>query len=214
MTDTDTDSPDGRDLQEGGQLTDAQFELLMLLVDGELANEPAQRAQADALVATHADARAFVADWTGAKLALREAVLEGPIHAELQTDLSRIRGRVMTKLPAEPRRAIAEEHGIWAFLRHLGLGKVSFALGAAMAAAVWLIATSGGHLQLHAPSGSPVAEHNAAHGELLPGDGEPAVIIEDVDTDDNSFMVKHGEHTGDATIIWHSAPVAGGKGEG
>lgn len=195
--------------QDGAPLTDDQFELLLLFVDGELAHEPARRAEAEALVAVHADARAFVADWTQAKSALREAVLAGPVHA----DLSRIRGAVMTRLPSEPRRPIGhdrqgEDHGIWAFLRRLGLGKVSFALGAAVAAAVWLIATSTGHLQLHAPTGAPVADRS------VPDDGEPSVIIEEIETDDDSLMVKHGEHTGDATIIWHSAPMAGAKGEG
>jgi hypothetical protein len=203
MTDTvSQDKMDGGSQNE--PLTDAQFELLLLLVDGELANEPARRREAEALVAVHADARAFLADVSEAKSALREAVLAGPVHA----DLSRIRGAVMTKLPSEPRPAIVEEHGIWAFLRHLGLGKVSFALGAAVAAAVWLIATSTGHRQLHAPTGAPVADRS------VPDDLEPSVIIEDVETDDDIFMVKHGEHAGDATIIWHSAPMAGAKGEG
>jgi len=123
------------------QLNDADFELLLQFVDGELTGTAQARAQN--LVASHSDARAFVDDWAHAKLALRKAVLEVPIAV----DLSRIRGRVMTKLPSEARQGIQtsqEGNGFLAFVQKLGFGKVSFAVGAAVAAAIWLLATSTG----------------------------------------------------------------------
>jgi anti-sigma factor RsiW len=190
-------------------LQDQHFELLMQYVDGELTG--AELSRAEALIASHVDAQAFVQDSTVAKLALREAVLEAPIQA----DLSRIRGRVMTKLPAEVRAPVAvEKPGIWAWLQHLGFGKVSFAVGAAVAAAVWLIATSStGPLQHRENAGALAERHLQLPPVLAPG-AEPEVIIEDTEFEDGGMMVQHGEHRGDATIIWHYRPVVNGKGEG
>lgn len=191
------------------ELNDADFELLLQFVDGELTGT--EQARAQTLVADHADARAFVQDWSTAKVALRQAVLEAPT----EVDLSRIRGRVMTKLPAETRQAIAattqEPNSFWKMLQKLGLGKVSFAVGAAAAAAVWLVATSTGPLLPNEDPGAVAQRHGTA-GLLQPG-AEPEVIIEDT-LEEGSLMVQHGEHTGDATIIWHYKPVANGQGEG
>lgn len=190
-------------------LSDADFELLLQFVDGELTGTEAVRAQS--LVASHADARAFVDDWSTAKLALREAVLEAPIAV----DLSRIRGRVMTKLPAETRQAIdatsQESNSLWALLRKLGFGKVSFAVGAAVAAAIWLVATSTGRLLPDEDPGKVAQRHGTAG--LPQPRAEPEVIIEDT-LEEGSLMVQHGEHAGDATIIWHYKPTANGQGEG
>jgi hypothetical protein len=172
-------------------LTDADFKLLLLLVDGELAEQSARRAQAEALVAQHPEAREFVQGWTNAKGALRQAVLAP------EADLSRLRGRVMAKLPAEPRPTVAPEPRNW--LERLGLGKVSLAVGLAAAAAVALVVSIG------APHKQPSTV--GAVAEDLPNCEEPCpeVIIEDTEVDDGGMMVRHGEHTGDATIIWHGA---------
>ena len=178
-------------------LTDADFELLMLLVDGELAGEPARRAEAEALVAAHPEAREFVEGWQAGKVALREAVLTQA------ADLTRIRGRVMPQLPAEPRAVVqAAEPGWW---QRLGLGKLGLAAGVAAAAVLALAVAWQPAVQQDRPAGA-VADC---------GDTEcPTVIIEDTEVDEGGMMVRHGEQPGEATIIWHGAPAAGGMGEG
>ena len=178
-------------------LSDDEFELLLLWIDGELADEPARLAEAEALAVNHPDARAFVDGWREAKVALREAVLAPEV------DLSRVRGRVMAKLPVEPRAPVPEPTpSRW---QRLGLGKVSLTVGVAAAAAVALLLVWRPALQTETPGGA-VAE--------CVGEDCPAVIIEDTEVDDGGMMVRHGERPGEATIIWHGAAAAGPTGEG
>lgn len=182
-------------------LTDQDYELLMLWVDGELAAEPARLAEAEALAASHPEARAFVDGWHVAKAALREAVLAP------DADLSRVRGRVMAKLPVEPRTSVVEPQPSW--WQRLGLGKVSLAVGVAAVAAVALLLVWRPALQPETPGGA-MAERDIDCASAAC----PTVIIEDTEVDDGGMMVRHGEQPGEATIIWHGAAAAGPTGEG
>ncbi|MSP90215.1 MAG: hypothetical protein EXR79_00180 [Myxococcales bacterium] len=175
-------------------LTDPEFELVMLHVDGELSDDSVRAAAAVALLEQSAVARAVAADWVSAKVALREAVLD-PAH---EVDLSRVRGRVMTKLPADVRSAAVDPQpaaGFGAWLRSLGLGKVTLAVGAAVAVAAWLVATAAG------PGTGPGGAAPPAVAEV-PGEA-PAVIIEEIEIEGGSVVVDPGKGPGTSTIIWH-----------
>lgn len=182
-------------------LNDQDYELLLLWIDGELASEPARLAEAEALASSHPEAQAFVDGWRGAKLALREAVLAPEV------DLTRVRGRVMTKLPAEARAPVVEPQPSW--WQRLGLGKVSLTVGIAAVAAVALVLAWRPALKPESATGA-VAEHDID----CAGMPCPEVIIEDTEVDDGGLMVRHGDHPGEATIIWHGTQAAGSTGEG
>ncbi len=190
-------------------LTEAEIGTLLLLVDGELASDAVALAEAQALMARSTLAADFVQDWQHAKVALQQAVYEQAGAA----DLSRVRGRVMARIvePVATKEDPEKATGFWGWLGELGFGKVSFVVGAAAAAAVWLI-VSAGPVQPHHDRVAPVAGTLSRPVEALPN-GEPSVIIEETESD-GSVMVRHGEHSGDATIIWHYQPAQNGKGEG
>lgn len=200
--------PDPR-LQE--TLSEAEFELLMLWVDGELDGDPPQLAAAQELARNSETARAIADDWRAAKGALRQQVLSAPS----QVDFSMLRGRVMTKLPADPRPiAVPERGGLWSLLAGLGFGKVSVALGVAAAIAAWLLLTPGKGLR--EPS-DPTETTPSAMAEIgapphVGAEDEPAVILEEMELESGSITVHPGEHAGDATVIWHFQST--GEGEG
>ena len=202
-------------------LQDADFELLMLHADGEL---PAERvAAATQLLAECAAARAIWQDLqTGRDLlrAIAEDAIATAQSKQARVDLSLLPGQILRKLPedAAPRPvATAEpESGLVAWLRNLGIGKVGLAMGMAAAAVALMVAKAG-----------PVAEppQPAAQAEMaaVPGsnvaapDGNPSVIIEEMEIDSGTLMVNPPEVEGGSTVIWHfqdnSAPQgAGGEG--
>lgn len=81
-------------------LNEIELELLLLLLDGELEADPAQKHAADELLAQSEVARVLAQDWRNAKLALREGILQGPpkLLPQTEIDLSLLHGRVMSKL--------------------------------------------------------------------------------------------------------------------
>ena len=195
-----------KSMVEMSDLDDSDFELLVLFADGELTVEPERRAQAEALVAQSAVARAIVQDLQATKVAIRDALLGEQAVAQVAADVSMVRGRVMTKLPAEPRRAplqAAEAAGWMGWLRQFGLTKVGFALGAAVAVAAWMI------VAYRAPTPElPNVPALATEAEL----GDQPVIIEEMEFDGESITVTPGDESGKPTVIWHF--VAAKEGEG
>ena len=198
-------------------LSEAQFELMLLWVDGELAADPVRLAEAEALARTSEAARAIADDWRAAKGALREAV----VNAETNADFSMLRGRILTALPVEARLdgaarpVVAAEpaQGLWAWLAQFGFGKVSLAVGAATALAAWLLLVPGGGLR--EPEAPALTQEGIAEMAAPPHSGaqaEPAVILEEMELESGSITVHPGEHSGDATVIWHFQSA--GEGEG
>jgi len=197
-------------------LSESQFELIILWVDGELASEPARLAEAEQLARSSPAAQAIADDWRAAKVALREAVAS----RETSTDFSMLRGRVMTALPSGPRAITgpaaietAPPRGFWAWLEQFGFGKVSFAVGVAAAVAAWLLLVPGGGLR--EPEEPVLTEGGMAEMSTQPNLGseaEQAVIIENLDLDSGSVTVNPGERSGDATVIWHFESAAEGEG--
>jgi hypothetical protein len=193
-----------------GELNEAELELVLLYVDGELRGEPEQLARAQALLATSPVARAVADDWSSAKVVLRERILEAPVKA----DLGLVRGRVMMKLPADaPASAVPsdEPRGVIAWLRGFGFGKVSLVAGMAAAAAIWIVASSTSRLSEEAtqPADREVA---VVFPSVANGDpSEPSVIIEDMEIESGTVMVSPTEQGG-ATIIWHFQPEEQGAG--
>jgi anti-sigma factor RsiW len=189
---------DKKDMETG--LDDATFAKVMLYVDGEL--DGTERQEVEALLQRDVVARAVADDWKLAKVALREAIE----HQEVKADLSMVRGRVMTKLPADPRPAHVperEQQGLFAWLRGRGIGKVGLAAAAAVALAAWLILSTGG-------LGSKGAE--GAAGAMAQAPGEPApVVIEEMEIESGTIVVDPGEGQGGTTVIWHF-DNAGGAG--
>jgi len=129
---------------------------------------------------------------------------------------------VMTKLPAEPRQAIVEDTpkglfpAISAWLADLGWGKTAIA-GGVMAVALMaaLIINKPEPAPIIGEGGGPVmVEGGSGHAPVPPADGEPAVIIEDMESDGGTVIMQEGEKPGDATIIWHIDPEEGAEGAG
>lgn len=199
-------------------LNEIELELLLLLLDGELEADPAQKHAADELLAQSEVARVLAQDWRNAKLALREGILQGPpkLLPQTEIDLSLLHGRVMSKLPADPQQvahlaaaAQPQSRGLWAWIQHFGFGKTSFAIGAAVAVAVFLLVRGGGLPAVHDAASTPVAPNAAA--AIV----EPQVIIEEMELESGSVMVNPASTSGDAMVIWHfhdNAGSAGGKG--
>jgi hypothetical protein len=193
-------------------LDDQAFELLVLYADGELSRDPVRRAEAEALVARDATAAAVLADLQTAKQTLHAWVVGPQAASAVEADLSMLRGRVMTRLPQEASRPVAEApalSGLWAWLRGLGFGKASLAMGAAALAAVVLVV-----VQTRRPA-PPVSVATAvAHHDSPPSTAaadEPTVIIEEMDVE-GSVTVTPGLQPSQPTVIWHFQP--GREGEG
>ncbi len=199
-------------------LSEAQLELLLLLLDGELGADAAQQQAADELLAQSEVARVLAQDWRNAKRALREGILQGPakILPQTEVDLSLLHGRIMSKLPADAQQvarlaaaSAPQPRGLWAWIQHFGFGKTSFAIGAAVAVAVFLLVRGGGLPTVHDVATTPVAPDAAA------AIGEPQVIIEEMELESGSVMVNPAGNAGDAMVIWHfhdSTTSAGGEG--
>ena len=213
------------DLADVTARTSAQTEAaqLMAYVDGELSEAQIERGQLDNLLQATPAARNWVNDLRLAKQALHDDVMQ----PDMQADLSMIRGRVMRKLPAEPRASVAEKpKGLFptiaAWLADLGMGKTVIAAGAM--AAVLLLAISIGKVGnsgvnnsgVGAPVGDgPVMSNAAGTGTLSvaePADGEPEVIIEEMESDGGTVIFEGGSKAGEAVIIWHIDPTEQGAG--
>ena len=149
-------------------LSDSDFERLVLLADGELAADPAQRAAAEALLERSVQARAVFADLQGNKLAVELWATGGEAPAA-GVDLSMLRGRVMSHLPAEPRAPVPQAapaswlDGVLQGLREFGFGKTGLALGAVAVAALLLV------VRARAPEPTPVIQEVPAVASHLPG---------------------------------------------
>ncbi len=201
-------------------LSDADFELLMLHADGEL---PADRAaDAQKLLAESAAAASVWRDLHLGRDLLRGIAMEAiaPAQAKLaRTDLSLLPGQVMRKLPDDealhPVAAVPPGRGLVAWIQGLGLGKVGFAMGVALAAVVFMVVKAG-----------PVADQPAVQREAeiaaVPGTNvaapvdDPSVIIEEMDIESGGVMVHPPREEGGSTIIWHFPDNAaqGAEGEG
>jgi len=196
-------------------LSESQLELLLLLLDGELDSAPDQKRAADELLAQSEVARVLAQDWRNAKIALREGILQGPpkLLPQTETDLSLLHGRVMSKLPADAQQkahlaaaSLPQPRSVWAWIQHFGFGKTSFAIGAAVAVAVFLLVRGGGLPAVHDSASTPVAANAAA------AIAEPAVIIEEMELESGSVLVNPAGNAGDAMVIWHFADNAGSAG--
>lgn len=192
---------------------------LMAYVDDELSDGEVERGQIEALVASITAARDWVSDLRIAKQALHDHVMQ----PDMEADLSMIRGRVMRKLPAEPRAVVEEKPrglfpAIWTWLADLGMGKTAMAAGAL--AAVLLLAISVGKLgsvsEVNGPVGDGPVMSNAGGTTNPrveePADGEPEVIIEEMESDGGTVIFAGGSKAGEAVIIWHIDPTDEGAG--
>lgn len=192
-------------------LDERQFELVVLLADGELAADSPEHAAAHALLADHAEAKQLYDNLTYSRAALREAVLGEQAAAELKVDLSMLRGRVMSKLPAEERPAQMPEKAAptWLeWLRAFGFGRAGLAVAALAVVVVWWAGSQPGSAAKLPPEPAAMAREDAT---MPPGhEEEPAVIIEEMDVEDGSIAVNPGDRPGATTVIWHF----NGKGEG
>lgn len=204
-----------------------EFELLVLLADGELTTEPERRRAAELLLERSAAARMVFGDLAGTKAALHAWATDPalmPANLSQKADLSMVRGRVMTRLPAaqgvaspltdEPLtdRQAALRTGWWALLRAFGFGKASLALGAAALAAVVLVVRAGQPESPALIAGTPaVASHQTIEAVGgAPATIEPDVIIEELEVDSGSVAVTPGSQPSQPTVIWHFQ----GQGEG
>ena len=202
-------------------LRDEDFELLMLHADGEL---PAERmAEAQKLLAESAAAQAIWQDLQLGRELVRGIALDALAPAQgkqARVDLSLLPGQVMRKLPNdEALHPVAEtppERGLIAWLQNLGIGKVGFAMGMAVAAVAFMVVRAGPVVEQ--PQGEQQAEIAAVPGTniAVPRD-DPSVIIEEMEIESGTLMVHPPHEQGDSTIIWHfqdnnAAQGAGGEG--
>jgi hypothetical protein len=193
------------------QLTDRDFERLVLLADGELAADPAERAKAEAVLERSAQARAVFGDLQGSKFAVGLWATGGEAPAA-DVDLSMLRGRVMSRLPAEVRLPATPPapaswlDGVLQGLREIGFGKAGFALAAVAVAALLVVWRTD-----PAVPGPAAVEPPAVASHLPVGDDDqPAVIIEELEVESGSVAVTPGSGANQPTVIWHFQ----GQGEG
>lgn len=201
----------GEGLPPAAGLTDLQFELILLLSDGELARDAVRRSQAEELIARLEVARTIYQSLLASKVALREHVLVELAERPVQADMSMLRGRIMTRLPAEPRAAspAAESTGhLLDWLRALGFGRAVLGLAALALVLVGVRALVGAGPELQAPGPLALAQDGAA--ALTAALDEPDVIIEEIDVDSGSVAVTPGQGPSQSTVIWHFQ----GQGEG
>ncbi len=180
-------------------LADVAAMQLMAHADGEAIGEAAEL---DGLLAESSEASALLHDLNLSKQALRAEVQSDQTEA----DVSMVRGRIMSKLPAQTRPPVAAEdrsEGLGERLRALLFGRPGLAFGLAAAAVLMVLAL--GQMKDRAiddvasPEIGPVAEKIDTP---LPDD-EPAVIIEEMEIDSGTVLVDNGAEPGAATIIWH-----------
>jgi hypothetical protein len=200
----------------------AQFEQVMLLVDGELTG--AERIAAETLVAQSAEAKALYDALSESKLALRQAIVDAPV----QVDLSRIRDNVLkqTVQAATTQPRPVQEPSLVARLmawleERSPLGKLSLVAGAAAAVALWMVVAADrvpspdpASLLAHGPSGagqaSPTGETGPMAVASVQGDGiaaDPQALfgeIEELEVESGSVLVSPADSEG-STVIWHFA---------
>lgn len=186
------------------QLDDEQQMLLMAYADGELDDDASLRAQVEGWLAEMPALRGAVTGQRALRATLREAVFaERQLTAKQEDALSMTRGRVLTRLPAEPRPAVVESEpaawsGLFGWIASFGWGRVAFA-GAAVAAAVLLVVALRSPHQGQLP-GEPNLSAQADPGEVE----EPEVIIEDMEIDSGTIVVDPSRRAADGpVIIWH-----------
>lgn len=181
---------------------------LMTMVDGELSDEQRVAARIDELLAGSSAAQTWVNDLRIAGRALHDATLSDSLApAWSKADLSMVRGRVMTRLPMQERAPAvdAEPAGPFATLiawfGELGWGKT--AMAGAMLAAALLLAVSVQNARKGEPSVLDNRPVMSEHPGARPADGEPEVIIEDMETGGGTVIMQGGENSGEPMIIWH-----------
>jgi hypothetical protein len=195
----------------GPELLDRDFERLVLLADGELGADPQERAKAEAILERSAQARAVFADLQGSKFAIGLWATGGEAPAA-DVDLSMLRGRVMSRLPAEVRAPAAPAvpaswlDGVLQGLRGFGLGKAGFALGAVAVAALLVVWRTDPAVPPQAAVEPPAVASHLPVGE----EDQPAVIIEELEVESGSVAVTPGSGANQPTVIWHFQ----GQGEG
>lgn len=188
----------------GLSLTEAQFELVALLADGELAGDAARRTQAQALLQQLPDAQSLYESLCEAKLALRDHLLGEALARPVTADMSSVRGRIMSRLPAEPRPAVVHEPqhlslGQW--LRAFGISRLGLGAAAVVLAALVVLAARTPAENVGRPVSATIASEGAVAPTALAD--EPAVIIEEIDVDSGSVAVRPGTQPSQSTVIWH-----------
>lgn len=194
------------------RVTQAEFELLMLHVDGE--TPPERQAEVAELLRESAAAQALVLDLRLTREVLREVAIEARAQPALQrTDLSLLTGQILRKLPAEAAQPVAgqveEQPGLLAWIRQLGMQKIGFSIGLAALVAAAMVVLAG------PPATAPLTPQ-AQESEIaaVPGTNaavlldeqeklDPQVIIEEMEIDSGSLMVHPPQLKGDSTVIWH-----------
>lgn len=214
-------------VQAAALLQEAEFEQVMLLVDGELTG--AERTAAETLVAQSAEAGALFAALTETKLALRQAVVTAPISTTVNAELNRVRDNVLhqTVLSATAVPRVVQEPSLVARLfgwleERSPLGKLSLAAGAAVAVALWMVVAAdrapspeAPAMVANGPAGADtesVASAGTMTGAVasLQGDGmaaDPQAIfgeIEELEIESGSVLVSPADSEG-STVIWHFA---------
>lgn len=182
-------------------MADTEAMTIMAWNDGELANDPVAAADVQTLLAGSEAARNLARDLRLAREALRAQVMD----AEVEADLSMVRGRILTRLPLperEPQRDTRPGfgEGLLQWLRSALSGRAGLAAGLAAAAVLLAVALSQVQDQ--------VASRGPSDGGNVPVvaqqlDPEPAVIIEEMEIDSGTVMVDKGLEEDAPTIIWH-----------
>ena len=215
-----TEPATGPDLSDVTEKTAEQTVALQVMAyaDGELTSEQQRSAQIDALLDSSEHARNWLHDLKVAKQALHDEVMRPNTTA----DLSMVRGRVMRKLPLETgeRTPVDERPGLVAavfnWLAELGFGKT--VLTASAVAAVLLLAIGIGKVGpkpvVHKGDGPVMSKvvNLAPPAHSQPVDGEPEVIIEEMESDGGTVIFEGGEKPGEAVIIWHIGATEEGAG--
>ena len=182
-------------------LTDKQQMLLMAYADGEL-SDPEELKEAKALLEATPTAQGSLDAFQTAAVALRGHV-EGLADG---VDVSMVRGRVMTRLPAPSRPAVAESVGsssssMWSWLSPRWL------IGGGLVTAAALFALMSNQPTETKIDNKPLSESSApVVAKMLPDEAtpeEPSVIIEEIDIDGGTVLVEGAEEPGEAMVIWH-----------
>ena len=216
MLSPDLPADDRIETGDGLSLADHELELVMLYVDGELTRDREQLAVAEQLavveqlLSANPIARSIADDLLATKAAVAEHIVGELAASQVQADLSMLRGRVMTKIPAAPRPVTVATTAVgwtWiAWARNLGFGKVSVAFGTAVALAAWIAIAM-------RPALPPLAAQ--ANMAAIAEDaqiGDQQVIIEEMEIDGETISVKPGTDADRPTVIWHFADAQPGEG--
>lgn len=197
--------------QTTGTLSDEEQMLLMALADGELADEPELRAQAQALLAATPTLQQAASGQRAMSEALRDAAFTPiELNRKQQDEMSMLRGRVMSQLPAPARAAVEAtapaRPGLLASIFGEGWGRLAFGLGAVAAAVALVVALRSPHQNVQGQSGQQMTEGEMAPGtDATGGDqgADPGVIIEDMEIDSGTIFVAPAAEPDGPVIIWH-----------